>query len=208
MKKENLNAGLGTIRTYSGKYVNVLSFKEDDVHTLDIAFGLAASMRFGGHNMIPVNVLQHSLDTHDIVSRLTDNTDTLLAALLHDAPEAYLSDLSSPIKRLMPEYIEVEESMLKTILMSYEVDTDYENFQLPEEVKYADALSLQREWDAGIDKHNTVVGFQEIPEPCYLDIDKEVSILAYAYEEKIKASKTASNIIRFVNLVKQYYGSK
>jgi HD containing hydrolase-like enzyme len=200
MKKETLYAGTG---------VAPHKLEEDDVHTLDIAFGLAGAIRFGGHNMKPKTVLQHSLDVHDIVLGMTTDKDILLTALLHDASEAYISDIPSPLKAMLPGYKELEKHVQRTVLNAYEVKhADTYSDVLPFEVKYADQLTLEREWNEGIEKSRLNVGYIEVPEPCYSDTDKLVASLSMKHEIELRSEKISSSIIRFVQLIKLYYNEK
>jgi len=63
-----------------------------------------------------------------------------LEALLHDATEAYLSDISDPLKKLLPEYRAIEKKFDAIIR---------EKFGLPEEItsaiQYADKTMLVHE---------------------------------------------------------------
>jgi 5'-deoxynucleotidase YfbR-like HD superfamily hydrolase len=45
-----------------------------------------------------------------------------LIALLHDAGEAYLSDIPSPIKKFIPELSTIEDNILRTIFNSFKIE--------------------------------------------------------------------------------------
>lgn len=47
----------------------------------------------------------------------------VLACLLHDASECYMSDVPSPFKKELPEYNEREERMLSMIYEKFSVRT-------------------------------------------------------------------------------------
>lgn len=82
----------------------------DDVHIEDIAHGLAFQCRFNGQTRTFYSVAQHSLFVAGLVpARLR------LAALLHDAAEAYLGDMVKPLKALFPEFSRLEEDVMAII---------------------------------------------------------------------------------------------
>lgn len=82
-----------------------------------IAKALSNINRYGGH------VGQYSVAQHCVLvaSQLPD--DLKLSGLLHDACEAYLGDIISPVKRGLPEYSELEDRYLDVIDKRFNVDT-------------------------------------------------------------------------------------
>jgi uncharacterized protein len=71
----------------------------------DIAWHLSMINRFCGATVRPYSVAEHCLLVTEILERSIAPTDhsMLRAALLHDAPEAYTNDLSSPMKQRVGE---------------------------------------------------------------------------------------------------------
>ena len=88
-----------------------------DVST--IAFALSHINRYTGH-VGSYSVAQHSV----IVSRMLPD-DLKLAGLLHDATEAYLGDVSSPLKALLPEYKKIEAFYHSVIDDYFGIDTGH-----------------------------------------------------------------------------------
>lgn len=86
------------IRTFSGIAFDLDDPRPEMVVIDDIAVSLARLPRFLGHTFQPYNVAQHSL----LVSNLCPEFP--LEALLHDAHEAYVGDLTRPCKRLLETY--------------------------------------------------------------------------------------------------------
>jgi hypothetical protein len=105
------------IQTFSGRVFRPLAPEQDSIVIEDIAHALANMCRFSGHVREFYSVAVHSLHVCDAVGERTEKEDPgcnrhelTLAALLHDASEAYLVDVPRPIKRL-PElagYREIE----------------------------------------------------------------------------------------------------
>lgn len=122
------------IQTYSGHKFYPLNPQLESICIEDIAHALSLQCRFTGHCKFHYSVAQHSV----LVSYLCNDEDKL-HGLLHDASEAYIADVSSPIKRLpqLSGYKLIEEKIQKTI---------YNKFGLtkmePPSVKQADLLML------------------------------------------------------------------
>lgn len=123
------------IQTYTGRQYWPHSPSPADVDIEDIAHALSNLCRYTGHCARFYSVAEHSI----LVSKLVPPADAL-EALLHDATEAYLNDLSTPVKRGLPEYRELEARNDMAIRM---------RFQLPHEhaavVKEADTLAYWTE---------------------------------------------------------------
>jgi uncharacterized protein len=86
------------IQTLSGRRVNPLDAAPEDIDPADIARALANTCRFGGHSRAFYSVAQHSAIVCDLLAERGATPDELMAALLHDAAEAYLGDLPHPLK--------------------------------------------------------------------------------------------------------------
>lgn len=82
---------------------------------------LANVTRWNGQ-FIGNTVASHSILVHNMASALTDGDPlTRLLALLHDAPEAFLGDIPSPLKTMLPDYIALEKSVMSLVHKYYEV---------------------------------------------------------------------------------------
>jgi uncharacterized protein len=125
------------IRTFSGVWFNAFEPTMEMICIDDIAHALSNQCRFGGHLPKFYSVAQHSILTSVIVA-----PENKLAALLHDASEAYLLDIPRPIKKKLSNYAEVEHNLMTVIAEKY-------GFQWPlnEDVKRADEILLQKEWN-------------------------------------------------------------
>jgi uncharacterized protein len=86
------------IQTLSGRRVNPLDAAVADIDPHDIARALSNLCRFGGHSKAFYSVAQHSVIVCDLLEARGATADELMAALLHDAAEAYLGDVPHPIK--------------------------------------------------------------------------------------------------------------
>jgi 5'-deoxynucleotidase YfbR-like HD superfamily hydrolase len=126
----------GWIQSYTGKVVYPLEITKDQLIILDIAHALALSCRFGGHVKHHYSVAQHSVHCMEHAKRLGYGKLTQFACLMHDTPEAYLSDIAGPIKKRVSiwyenknkivreqgcykSFSEVEDVILSNILTKY-----------------------------------------------------------------------------------------
>lgn len=83
------------IRTASGRLFWPLAPELDAITIDDIAHALARIARFGGH-AAPAH---YSVAQHSVAVSLACDASVALWALLHDASEAYLGDIPTPLKR-------------------------------------------------------------------------------------------------------------
>lgn len=126
------------IYTYTGKWVQPLNPDPETFCIEDIAHSLAAQCRFTGHTTEFYSVAQHSV----LVSYIVDR-EFALEGLMHDASEAYLSDIARPVKRngeFGRIYMEVEEALMQAISNRFKL-----RFPVPKEVKDADGAMLGAE---------------------------------------------------------------
>jgi len=147
MHGENCNDPVDTagcvgnkIITASGGYFDYTDPKPEDIHIRDIAKALANSCRFSGHCEF-YSVAEHSVRCMSLARSLyPDNNELAFAALMHDAAEAYLTDLPKPLKLLCPGYQKVERRVEKVIQEKYGISTEYHD-----EVKRIDLMMLKAE---------------------------------------------------------------
>ena len=140
----------GVIRTFSGIEINIFEPKPEQINIEDIAHALSNQCRFSGHVARFYSVAEHSLH----VAMKVEHKHAL-AALLHDASEAYIVDLPTPIKIVMPEYINIEDRIMKVIAEKFGFE-----YPLHHSVKRADKEMLEFEWD------KLMVNKNWIPESC------------------------------------------
>lgn len=131
-----------SIRTYTGKVFDLKILDPESICIEDIAHGLSLTARFGGHLEKLYSVAQHSFYVSQNVSR-----ENQLAALLHDASEAYMGDMPSPFKKMMPDFKQCEDNLMKVIAKKFGFE-----YPLHSEIKKADAYLLKIEWDSYVAK--------------------------------------------------------
>lgn len=122
------------ILTYSGIEFDILNPDPDKIFIEDIAHALSMQCRFSGHSRFFYSVAEHSVECCKLAS------DFKLEALMHDAAEAYLHDMVSPLKNNIPEYREYEDKLMRTIASKFGF-----MYPLPEETHRIDKKMLFKE---------------------------------------------------------------
>ncbi len=84
---------------FGERWCDPLDIQEHDIVFLDISRTLSKICRFGGRCSDFYSVAQHSVLVARLVERVESDPVVLMAALLHDAAEAYLGDIVTPLKR-------------------------------------------------------------------------------------------------------------
>jgi adenosine deaminase len=116
-----------SIQTVSGRRLNPFDPDPDQIDPNDIARALSNQCRFGGHSRVFYSVAQHSAIVSDLVLDNGGGPDAALAALLHDAAEAYLVDLPHPLKHrsaLGPPYRRAEAVLEEAIRKRFSLPRD------------------------------------------------------------------------------------
>lgn len=133
------------ITTASGVVFDLRHPDRAAVHIADIAHHLAQINRFTGAAVRPISVAEHSLLVAEIAEREFGlRGPQLLAALLHDAHEAYASDASTPAKRTIGgAWFTFEHRLAHVVGTRFAVHTAA--FTAKAEIAAADAIALATE---------------------------------------------------------------
>lgn len=136
------------MRTYTGRRVDFLNPDPKSIHIEDIAQSLSRICRFNGHTHDHYSVAQHSIYVSQVVARLA-SPGLALAGLLHDAPEAYVGDVISPLKAVLTGFDTAEARIARAIETRFGVLF----FPMAEAVKRADLILLVMEAESllGVD---------------------------------------------------------
>lgn len=134
------------ITTYGGTHFVPARPEKDKIHITDIAHALSLICRGNGQVKTFFSVGQHCINCALEAKERGYGRRIILACLLHDAGEAYMSDVPSPLKRFLKDYEEMEERILDMIYTKYlgsglteeekrlvkEIDRDFLYFDLRE----------------------------------------------------------------------------
>jgi uncharacterized protein len=176
LRKASEASNDGLICTYSGMWIKPLEPDPSLIRIKDIAHSLANQCRFTGHVKEFYSVAQHSV----LASYLVDD-EFMLETLLHDASEAYLSDIARPVKNTPTfgqQYRAVEAVLEEAIAAHFDLP-----WPMSPEVKVADNLMLWAEIRDLMPSHppDGVEMYQEEITP-WLPKDAEAKFLSRYFE--------------------------
>lgn len=114
-----------TILTRSGVYFDLAKPLPEQVFAEDIAMSLGSLCRFNGH--VPFySVAEHSYHAYEIArEQQPENLAFQKAVLLHDAAEAYVGDVSKPLKIMLPDFPAIEARVMAVINQALQISTIY-----------------------------------------------------------------------------------
>lgn len=163
--QEELLFNENCIRTFTGKPIDVFNLTIDDICIEDIAHALSNECRWGGHCKEFYSVAQHSIFTSKCATQ-----PNKLAALLHDASEAYLRDIPRPIKHRLPDYKKLEHYVQDIIAQKF-------GFEYPfnEEIKKWDDYALRQEWSDIVLKDKLICKSPTVAEKEFLQLFKTLT---------------------------------
>ena len=135
--------GHGAIDTRSGERITPLDPDPEQIDLGDVAHALSNCSRFAGQGNRFYSVARHAVH----VSREVEARDGRLAAqrwgLLHDASEAYLSDVPAPVKRSLPGYTHAEKRFQAAVREAFDLELTAEDERLVDAV---DGAVARYEW--------------------------------------------------------------
>ena len=123
------------MQTFTGRAYFPHDPDPKDVCIDDIAHALSMLCRFTGHTTRFYSVAEHSVHVMQLVP-----IEHRFVALMHDATEAYLNDLSRPLKMGLAEYKKIEELNWYAIAEAFDLP-----LELPDCVEEADATMVHLE---------------------------------------------------------------
>ena len=101
----------------SGTLFDLANPEGSEIHLYDIAYGLGRVCRFAGHTGRYYSVAEHCCHVGRLVPVALGR-----AALLHDAAEAIIGDVTRPLKRMLPEYRAIEARLEAAIYARFRID--------------------------------------------------------------------------------------
>jgi 5'-deoxynucleotidase YfbR-like HD superfamily hydrolase len=124
-----------SISTYNGDFFDFDHPESFDFDVETIAHALSNICRYGGHSSKFYSVAEHSV----LVSRVVPS-HLAMCGLFHDASEAFVGDMPSPLKAMCPDYRAIEERVHKEIATQFGLP-----YPFPPDIKYADKAVYKAE---------------------------------------------------------------
>ena len=103
------------ITTFTGKHFDPANPVIEEIDIKDIAHALSLICRANGHTRFFYSVAQHSITCYREAKTRGYSRRIQLGCLLHDGSEAYLSDVTRPIKSKLTEYLKMENQLQEAI---------------------------------------------------------------------------------------------
>jgi hypothetical protein len=176
LRERETKPGSYYITTYPKKInFHVFAPLPQDIWIEDIFQSLSRKPRWNGHQKYNYSVIQHSYEMYKYLRSAGASDVECHWALLHDAAEAYVGDIPSPVKKGLVGYDQIENRILECIAL---------RFGLPP----LDTCPIVKEIDVRIrvNEYETCVN-EELPEWC------KAEPLPYFIENNEKLNEWSDN---------------
>ena len=107
------------IVTFSGEEFTPLTPDIKKIHIEDIAHSLSLLCRANGHISYFYSVAQHCINCVSEAKARGYPAKVQLACLMHDASEAYISDITRPVKKHLADYKKIEKTLQDVIYTKF-----------------------------------------------------------------------------------------
>lgn len=134
----------GFFITYFGYELDPNNINSENIDIRDISHSLARICRFNGHITTFYSVAQHSITVSRMLGERGYDSKIQLCGLLHDASEAYLGDIPTPIKKCLKDYKKLEIMFQQEIFKHFNLFDIWNSSKLL--IKKFDDNVLINEW--------------------------------------------------------------
>ena len=118
-----INAKPNNIITFTKVRMNPLEPQAEEISIYDIAHSLSYMCRANGHIKNFFSVAQHCINCSLEAKARGESEKLQFALLLHDASEAYLADITRPVKHNLDKYLEIEADLQSIIYLTFGIKT-------------------------------------------------------------------------------------
>lgn len=161
------------VSTISRQRVSLLDPDPRTISLGDIAASLARQCRYNGHVEGFYSVAEHSVYVSRLIERAGHHPKVQMAGLLHDAHEAYIGDITQPVKALLeraaPSVIRhLEERLDRAICARFGLTYEHLKMVKPFDVEaYNEEMRTVR-WDPQVDTACHISDARFVQRFCYL----------------------------------------
>ena len=107
------------ITTYMKRHLKITNPSPEDIVLEDIAHALSMMVRANGHFPEFYSVAQHCIHCYEEAAARGYGEKIARFCLLHDASEAYLADITRPVKQYLPQYRAFEKQLQDVIYQKF-----------------------------------------------------------------------------------------
>lgn len=182
-----------TITTYTGISFNIL---EPEFNIFDIAHALSNTCRYAGHCSQFYSVAEHSVLVSKLVEELQLGDPFI--GLLHDGHEAYLSDVPSPFKQLLPDWCAIDVALEEKLYAHFKIP-----FPREAGIKEADVLAYFIERMTLFPDWSTNITYLEVKYPGYSDRAEDLARIGWDIEACLPWKAQTIFLERYYELQKQ-----
>lgn len=126
----------------SGKAIDLANPDTYEFTVEEISELLHKVKRFNGFSM---SVATHSIMVADTLFNITGNPFIALRGLMHDAAEAYIGDISTPVKTMLGASAELLEDRVQTAILRQLAPNHELNLTTAPLIKFVDMMALHYE---------------------------------------------------------------
>lgn len=134
------------ILTYKKIEFYPLEPKVEDIDIEDIAHALSLLCRANGHFKHFYSVGLHSINCAKEAMARGYSERVMLGCLLHDGSEAYLADITRPVKKHLSKYLEIEDNLQGKIFEKWipnlTEDEKKQIFEIDDAILYYEFITL------------------------------------------------------------------
>lgn len=133
-----------TIRLRSGHYFDLANPQPWQFCLRDIAGGLSKICRFGGQIDRFYSVAEHSVHCANQAIKDSAPRAVQVAALLHDASEAFIGDVVKPLKNMLPAYAAIEQRISAVVGTRYDLCVAESTWDAVREIDHSMLIAERR----------------------------------------------------------------
>lgn len=177
------------ITTFTKKHFDPIAPQEELLDIADIAHALSLLCRANGHFGSFYSIAQHSINCMEEARHRGYSERVQLGCLLHDASEAYLSDITRPVKKELLHYLDIEKQLQDMIYQKWLGSEPTEPER--EQISSVDDAMLYYEFKHFMDEalFKTPPSLQSVPDYSFADFSETERQFLRCFRRLTKAKR-------------------